>query len=48
MIRAVQMLLAEGIQRLCGLTSKQVLMYFHETESSELSLFNICKTGNIG
>jgi hypothetical protein len=23
-------------------------MYFHETENSELSLFNICQIGNIG
>lgn len=48
MIRAVQMLLAEGMQRLCGLESRRVLEYFQETEDAALSLVNICKAGHIG
>lgn len=48
MIRAVQMLIAEGMQRVCGLGSHRVLEYLQETEEAALSLYNICKTGNIG
>jgi len=48
MIRAVQMLIAEGMQRLCGLSSNWVLEYFQETEDAALSLVNICRAGHIG
>lgn len=47
MIRAVQMLMAEAMGRLCSLHGSKLLDYFLEEETSALSLVNICKAGSI-